>query len=157
MHRVACRGPIRQAPGALKGGPLLKLSTSLSQLKGGPFGEKTNFRKKSLTMPKTERGTPFGIFKHPFCCKILKKLKGGPFGEKKLEKKSHNAEKLKGGTLWGFSTSILSQNIKKLKGQKVYIFGKKSQCRKNQLIVTFSMFVPEKFKQAENGQSRRHI
>ena len=44
--------------------------------------------------------------------------------------KSHNAEKLKGGTLCGFSTSILSQNVKKLKKTKIFIFGKKSQCRK---------------------------
>ena len=31
---------------------------------------------KSLTMPKTERGT-FWIFQHPFCCKIIKKNRTG--------------------------------------------------------------------------------
>ena len=91
--------PTDTHPWRAKRGILPKLSTFLSQLKGGPFGEKTNFRKVSQCR-KTEGG-PFGIFKHPICCKISKKLKGGPFGEKKiLEKKSHNAEKLKGGTLW---------------------------------------------------------
>ena len=50
MDRVARRGPLAQAPGALKGETLPKLPTFLSQLKGGPFGEKTDFR--SLTMPK---------------------------------------------------------------------------------------------------------
>ena len=34
-----------------KRGTLPKLSTFLSQLKGGPFGEKTNFE-KNLTLPK---------------------------------------------------------------------------------------------------------
>ena len=57
VHRVARRGPLTRAPGALKGeGTLLKLSTFLSQLKGGPFGEKTNFRKVSQCR-KTEGGT----------------------------------------------------------------------------------------------------
>ena len=51
MDRVARRGPLARAPGALKE-TLAKLSNFLSQLKGGPFGEKANFRKKSLTMPK---------------------------------------------------------------------------------------------------------
>ena len=76
------------------------------------------------------KGAPFGVFKHPICCKISKKLRGGPFGEKK---KSQIAEKLKGGTLWGFSTSILSQNIKELKGS----FGEKIFSRK-------SLAVPKK-------------
>ena len=40
MDRVARRGPLARAPGALKGGTLPKLSTFLLQLKGGPFGEK---------------------------------------------------------------------------------------------------------------------
>ena len=49
----------RVAPGpasALKGGTLPKLSTFLSQLKGEPFGEKTNFRIKDSQCRKTERG-----------------------------------------------------------------------------------------------------
>ena len=44
MDREARRGPLARAPGALKGGHF--------RIEGGPFGEKTNFRKKSLTMPK---------------------------------------------------------------------------------------------------------
>ena len=61
MDRVAHRGPLARAPGALKGGTLPKLSTFLSQLKGGPFGEKTNFRKVSQCR-KTGRGDPLGFF-----------------------------------------------------------------------------------------------
>ena len=105
---MARRGPLARAPGALRGGQ-------------EPFGERTNFRIKVSQFRKT-KGAPFGVFKHPICCKISKKLRGGPFGEKK----SQIAEKLKGGTLWGFSTSILSQNIKELKGS----FGEKIFSRK---------------------------
>ena len=43
-------GPASASPWRAKRGTLPKLSTFLSQLKGGPFGEKTNFRKK-ITMP----------------------------------------------------------------------------------------------------------
>ena len=44
-------GPASASPWRAKRGTLPKLSTFLTQLKGGPFGEKT-FSKKSLTMPK---------------------------------------------------------------------------------------------------------
>ena len=44
-------------PSCAKTGTLPKLSTFLSQLKGGPFGEKTNFRKKTSQRRKTEKGT----------------------------------------------------------------------------------------------------
>ena len=45
-------------------------------------------------MSKIVEGGSFGLFQHPFGCKIQKKLKGGPFGDKKnFEKKSHSAEK----------------------------------------------------------------
>ena len=131
MDRVARRGPATASPWRAKRGTRPKLSTFLSQLKRGPFGEKTNFRKKSHNAEKLKGGT-LRDFKHPICCKISKKLKRGPFGEKKiLGKKISQCRKTERGTLWGFSTSILSQNIKKLKGGKNFIFGKKSQCRKN--------------------------
>ena len=44
-----------------KRGTFPKLSTFLSQLKGGPFGEKTHFRKKVSQFRKTERGDPLGF------------------------------------------------------------------------------------------------
>ena len=50
-------GPVSASPWRAKRGTLPKLSTFLSQLKGGPFGEKTNFRKKVSQCQKTERGT----------------------------------------------------------------------------------------------------
>ena len=72
----------------LKGGTLWDFSTSilLQKIKetgGGPFGEK-KILEKSLTMPKNWKGEPFGIFKHPFCCKISKKLEGDPLERKKF-------------------------------------------------------------------------
>ena len=81
-------GPASASPWRAKRGTLPKLSTFLSQLKGGPFGEKTNFRKKSHNAEKL-KGGPFGIFKHPICCKISKKLKGDP-----LEKKTNFRKKV---------------------------------------------------------------
>ena len=58
MDRVAHRGPPTRAPGALKGGgDTSKIVNILSQLKGGPFGEKTNFRKKSHNAEKQKGGT----------------------------------------------------------------------------------------------------
>ena len=55
-------GPARASPWRAKRGTLPKLSTFLSKgLKGGPFGEKTNFRKKISQCRKTERGDPLGF------------------------------------------------------------------------------------------------
>ena len=80
-------GPASASPWPAKRGTLPKLSTFLSQLKRGSFGEKTTFRKKSYNAEKLKRG-PFGILKHPICCKISKKLKGDPLERKKFQKKS---------------------------------------------------------------------
>ena len=93
------------------------------KLKGDHLEEK-KLEKKSHNTEKL-KGGPFGVFKHPICCKTSKKLTGDPLEKKKLEKKSHNAEKLKGEPFEVFSTSILSQNMKKLK-KKNFISGKKS-------------------------------
>ena len=92
----------------------------MSQLKGGPFGEK-NFRKKSHNAEKL-KGDPLEFFNIHSVAK--QEIEGGIF----FGKMSHNAEKLKGGTLWDFPTSILTQNSKKIEGEN---FPKKvSQCRK---------------------------
>ena len=118
------------APGPAKRGKLPKLSSFLSQLKGGPFGEKTNFRKKSHNAEKL-KGGPFGIFKHPICCKISKKLKGGNFY---FRKKSLAVPKKieRGDPLGFFNIDSVAKQQKKLKGpfgEKIYR-KKVSQCRK---------------------------
>ena len=57
MDRVARRGPLPRAPGALKGGGgTSEMVNIFVAVEGGPFGEKTNFRKVSQCR-KTERGT----------------------------------------------------------------------------------------------------
>ena len=58
-------------------------------VEGGPFREKTNFRKKSHNAEKLKGGTLWD-FKHPICCKISKKLKGENFifGKKTVPKKT---------------------------------------------------------------------
>ena len=72
MDRVARRGPLARASGALK-------SLNAEKLKGGPFG----------------------IFQHPFCRKTSKNWREDHLGKTISKKKSHSAEKkMKGGTLW---------------------------------------------------------
>ena len=91
MDRVARRGSLARAPGALKshnaeklkGGTLWGFSTSilsqnmkkLKKTKIVIFGEKFHNAEKNW------KGGPFGIFQHPFCRKTSKKMQGGPFGE----------------------------------------------------------------------------
>ena len=65
MDRVARRGPLARAPGALK-------SHNAEKLKGGPFE----------------------VFQHPFCRKTSKKMQGDPLGKIFFsKKKSRSAEK----------------------------------------------------------------
>ena len=125
MDRVARRGPLARAPGALKGGHFRNCKHFCRSWRGDPLEKKQIFE-KNLTMPKNWKGNPWD-FKHPICCKISKKLKGGPFGEKKILEKSLTMPKnWKGGGLWGFSTSILTQNSKKIEGGKFLFSEKKS-------------------------------
>ena len=50
-------------------------------------------------MPENVKG-PFGIFKHPFCCKLSKKLKGDSFETlKKFQKCLSDEKKSKGDPL----------------------------------------------------------
>ena len=86
-------------------------------IEGGPFGEKTNFRKKSHNAEKL-KGGPFGIFKHPICCKISKKLKEGPLGRKKFwKKKVSQCRKTKRGDPLGFfNIHSVAKNQKKIEG-----------------------------------------
>ena len=86
MDRVARRGSLARAPGALK-------SHNAEKLKGGTLcGFSTSILSQNM--------------------KKLKKTKIFVFGKKS----HNAEKKLKGGTLWDFSTSILSQNIKKNAG-----------------------------------------
>ena len=109
MDRVARRGPLARAPGALKShnaekterGDTLGFFNIHSVAKhqknaGGPFEEKNS--RKSLTMPKkTERGDTLGFFNIHSVAKHQKNA-GGPFEEKKFPEKSRSAEKnWKGG------------------------------------------------------------
>ena len=112
MDRVAHRGPLARAPGAIK-------SHNAKKLKGGTLwgffnihsvakhqkierGENFYFRKKiSQRRKKTLRGDPLG-FSNIHSDAKHQKMQGGPFGEKIFfEKKvSQCRKKMKGGTLW---------------------------------------------------------
>ena len=59
----------------------------MKKIGGGPFGDLKKIPKKFLKkvifevpVPKNVKGGPFGIFRHPLCCKISKQMKGRPFG-----------------------------------------------------------------------------
>ena len=110
MDRVARRGSLAQAPGALKshnaeklkGGTLWGFSTSILSQNMKKL-KKTKifiFGKKSHNAEKNWKGGPFGIFQHPFCRKTSKKCRGTLRGKFFFEKKSRSAEKMKGGSLW---------------------------------------------------------
>ena len=117
LDRVARRGSLARAPGALT-------SHNAEKLKGGPFEvfqhpfcRKTwkNWRKKfffifgkkSRNAEKNWKEEPFGIFQHPFCRKTSKKCRGTLWGKKiwkkKSEKKSRSAEKNWKGGLFGLA------------------------------------------------------
>ena len=76
-------------------GTLSKLSTFLSQLKGGPFEEKQVFE-KSHNAEKLKEETLWG-FQHLFCRKTAKKLKGDPLGNKLFRKTSQCRKKIEKG------------------------------------------------------------
>ena len=97
MDRVARRGSLARAPGALKshnaeklkGGTLWGFSTSIlsqnmKKLKNFFFSFSG---KKSHNAEKNWKGGPFEVFQHPFCRKTSKKCRGDPLGKKILKKK----------------------------------------------------------------------
>ena len=104
MDRVARRGSLAQAPGALKshnaeklkGGTLWGFSTSILSQNMKKL-KKTKifiFGKKSHNAEKNWKEGPFGIFQHPFCRKTSKKIQGDPLGKNFFsKKKSRSVEK----------------------------------------------------------------
>ena len=88
---MARRGPLTRAPGALKGGALLKLSTFLSQLKGDPLAKKQIFEKKSHNAKKLKGGTLW-CFSTSILSQNIKKI-FSLWGKNFPEKKSRSAEK----------------------------------------------------------------
>ena len=91
-------GPASASPWRAKRGTLPKLLTFLSQLKGGPFGEKTNFRKKSHNAEKLKGGTLWDFLTSILSQNSKKNEGGDPLAEK--NEKSHNAKKTERGTLY---------------------------------------------------------
>ena len=105
-------GPASASPWRAKRGTLPKLSTFLSQLKGGPFEEKTNFLKKVSQCRKTERGDPLGFFNIHSVAKHQKIE-----GENVLfsEKNSQCREKIERGYPSGFSNIHSEAKQQKMK------------------------------------------
>ena len=87
MERVASRGPLTRGPGALKRVDTSQIVNVFVAVEGGPFGEKTNFRKKVSQCRKTERGDPLR-FLNTQSVSNEQKIDGGPFGENFFPKNS---------------------------------------------------------------------
>ena len=140
MDRVARRGSLARAPGALK-------SHNAEKLKGGPLrffnihsvakhekieeNKNFHFRKKSHNAEKKLKGGPFEVFQHPFCRKTWKNWRKQKFSFS--EKISQCRKKLKGRALWGgFQHPFGHKTAKKLKGVPLRkkIPKKVSQCGK---------------------------
>ena len=95
MDRVARRGTLARAPGALKRKNLEKSLGPFGAFQH-PFCSKTSknwrgksfiFGKKSENAEKNWKGGPFRIFQHPFCRKTAKKWRG-TLWKKNFTKKS---------------------------------------------------------------------
>ena len=123
-------GPASASPWRAKRGTLPKLSTFLSQLKGDPL-EKTNFRKKSLTMPKNWKGDPSGFLNTQSVVKYQRNWRGTLWRENFLAKSLTMPKNWKGGPFGVFQHPFCRKTSTNWRG-KIFIFGKKvSQCRKN--------------------------
>ena len=152
MDRVARRGPLAQAPGALKshnaeklkGGTLRCFSTSILSQNMKKLKKKIlYFREKISQCRKKQRGTLWD-FPTSILSQNIKKRQGGPFGKKSSEKNvSQCRKKLKGGTLWSrpvwyvtrknrlgqivqFGAIIFCRTFKNYFGQFVWIEKKES-------------------------------
>ena len=99
MDRVARRGPLARAPGALKGDTSEIVNDFVAV--EGVLSQIIKKLKRGKIFGKKSRG-PFGIFQHPFCRKTAKKIEGGTlWGKNFPEKKvSQCRKKLEWGTLW---------------------------------------------------------
>ena len=127
MDRVARRGPLARAPGALKG-DTSKIVNIFVAVEGGPFGEKTNFRKKSHNAEKLKEGILWGFSTSILSAKH-QKIEGGIFY---FRKKISVPKKTKGDPL-GFSN--IHSDAKQQKNWRwdpsgKIFFEKVSQCRK---------------------------
>ena len=62
VDRVARRGPLMPASGALKGGGTSEIVNIFVAVEGGTLWRKNNFSKKKSRCRKTEKGDPLGFF-----------------------------------------------------------------------------------------------
>ena len=91
MDRVAHRGLLARASGALKGGHSRNCQQFCRSWRG-TLWRKNKFSNKSLTMPKNWKGDPLGFFNIHSVAKH-QKIEGGPFWEKNFRKKVSQCRK----------------------------------------------------------------
>ena len=137
MDRVARRGPLARAPGALtshnaqklKGGTLWGFSTSILSQNMKKSKKFFLFSGKNLTMPKNWKGGPFEVFQHPFCRKTWKNRRIFFYFREKISQCQKN---WKGGPFGIFQHPFCRKTSKKYSGDPLgkFFFRKVSQCRK---------------------------
>ena len=123
MDRVARRGPLARAPGALKRGHFRNCQL-FGRCWRRNFWRKNKFS-KSLTMPKNWKAGSFGIFKHPMCCENQRKWRGDPLERKKIRKKVSQCRKLKRGPFGVFQHQFC-RKTSKIEVGKLFYFPKKN-------------------------------
>ena len=137
MDRVARRGPLTRASGALKGEDTSEIVNIFVAVEA--LWRKNKFSKKKSQCRKTEKGDPLGFFNIHSVAKHRKNA-GGPFGEKNFRKKVSQCRKTERGTLWGFQHPFCRKTSKNWR-MKIFILGKKiSQCRKKLKGRPFGIF-----------------
>ena len=110
MTRVARRGPLARAPGALKV-ETSEIVNIFVAVEGGPLGEKTNFEKKSHNAEKLKGEKTLWGFSTSILSQNINKLKWGKiFSRKKV---SHCRKKIERGTLWSRPVWYVTREIRK--------------------------------------------
>ena len=125
MDRVAHRGPLARAPGALKGRHFRNGQHFCRSWRADPSEKKQIFEKKSHKAEKL-KGGPLGILKTQSVVKYQTNWRGALWREKNFRTKSLTMPKnWKGDPLGFFNVHSVAKH-QKIKRGKIFIFGKKS-------------------------------
>ena len=131
MDRMARRGPLARAPGALKRGHFRNCQHFCRSWRGDPLEKKQIFEKKSHNAEKLNGGDPLGFLNTQSVVKYQRNWRGTLWREKNFRKKSHNAEKLKGGPFGVFLHLFGCKTSKNWRGKILFSEKKSRSAEKN--------------------------
>ena len=115
MDRVARRGPLARAPGALKGGHFWNCQ-HFCPVEGGTLWRKNKFSNKSLTMPKNWKGDPLGFLNTQSVVKHQRNWRGTLWREKIRKKVSQCRKTERGDPLGFFNIHSVAKQQKNWRG-----------------------------------------